>query len=112
MSLWYILSGLSLFYILIGRILTIQNAPYLLSGYNTLPADEQKKVDLAAYVPFWRRFHLWLGLGHFIVGSLLYHLWSDMPPVCSSEFVRSSPTCGLWAAPADLWPVFRKVRCA
>ena len=77
MSLWYILSGLSLFYILIGRILTIQNAPYLLSGYNTLPADEQKKVDLAAYVPFWRRFHLWLGLGHFILGSLLYHLWSE-----------------------------------
>lgn len=77
MSLWYFLSGLSLFYILIGRILTINNAPYLLSGYNMLPPDEQKKVDLTAYVPFWRKFHLWLGLGHFFVGSMLFHLWSE-----------------------------------
>ncbi|MBM3919469.1 MAG: DUF3784 domain-containing protein [Sphingomonadales bacterium] len=77
MSLWYLLSALSLFYILIGRILTTENAPYLLSGYNTLSAEEQKKVNLAAYVPFFRKFHLWLGLGHFTVGSLLFYLWSE-----------------------------------
>jgi hypothetical protein len=77
MSLWYILSALSLFYILIGRILTTKNAPYLLSGYNMLPPDEQKKVAIDGYVSFWRIFHLWLGLGHFFTGSLLFHLWSE-----------------------------------
>jgi len=77
MSLWYVLSGLSVLYILIGRILTVENAPYLLSGYNTMSAEDQKKVDLTAYVPYWSRFHLWLGLSHFILGSLLFYLWGE-----------------------------------
>lgn len=77
MSLWYILSGLSVLYILIGRILTVENAPYLLSGYNTMSAEDQKKVDLTAYVPYWSRFHLWLGLSHFILGSMLFYLWGE-----------------------------------
>lgn len=77
MSLWYILSGLSLFFILIGRILTLKNAPDLLSGYNTLSVDDQQKVNLSAYVSFWRKFHLWLGLGYLFVGSLLFCFWSE-----------------------------------
>lgn len=77
MTLWFVLLGLSLLFVLVGRILTPRNAPFLLSGYNNLSPEQQQQVDLRAYIRFWRRFHQWLGAGHLIVGSLLIFFWNE-----------------------------------
>src|SRR5690606_19111983 len=39
--------------------------------YNTMSAEQRKKVDLKTYLPFFRNFHLFLGVSLFAIGSLL-----------------------------------------
>lgn len=56
---------LSLIFGGIGFIVTKSNAPYLLSGYNTMSAEEQQSVDIDSYLRFFKRFHLILGLSLF-----------------------------------------------
>ncbi|HET8838309.1 MAG TPA: DUF3784 domain-containing protein [Flavobacteriaceae bacterium] len=67
----YLLAGMSVLFIAIGFILTENNAKYILSGYNTLSQEDRKKVDIQNYVPFFRRFHLFLGISLFVFGILL-----------------------------------------
>lgn len=62
---------LGLFFVAIGYMVTENNAKYLLAGYNTMSEEERKKVNLAAYIPFFKKFHLFLGVSFIIIGSLL-----------------------------------------
>lgn len=64
----YVIIGMSVLFVAIGFLLTEGNAKYLLAGYNTMSEEERKKVDLTAYIPFFRKFHLFLGLSYLILG--------------------------------------------
>ncbi|WP_140485107.1 DUF3784 domain-containing protein [Flavobacterium sp. GSA192] len=67
----FTLIGMSLLFIAIGFIVNEHNAKYLLSGYNTMSEEEQKKVNIKAYIQYFRKFHLFLGISFFPIGTLL-----------------------------------------
>lgn len=67
----YGIIGLSLLFVAIGFSLTENNAKYLLSGYNTMREEDRNKVDIKAYVPYFRRFHIFLGVSFLVIGSAL-----------------------------------------
>lgn len=71
--LWLILL-LPLLYIVIGFVLTEKNAPTLMSGYNTLSAEEQAAYPLQESVRFFRRFHWAMGSLTLLVGLVLWSL--------------------------------------
>ena len=65
---------ISLIFVAIGFLLTIENADSLLSGYNSMSAEEKKNFDINSFVPYFRKFHLVLGGTLLIIGLLLYYL--------------------------------------
>lgn len=67
----YTLIGMSLLFVAIGFIVTENNAKYLLSGYNMMSEEEQKKVDIKTYIRYCRKFHLFLGVSFFPIRTLL-----------------------------------------
>ncbi|TGV04488.1 DUF3784 domain-containing protein [Flavivirga rizhaonensis] len=67
----YIIIGISTLFIIIAYGVTINNAKYLLSGYNTMSKEERAKFDIDNYIPFFKKFHLILGISCFIIGSSL-----------------------------------------
>lgn len=64
----YVLIGLSILFVAIGFIVTENNAKYLLSGYNTMSEEERKQVDLKSYIPYFRKFHIGLGISFLVLG--------------------------------------------
>lgn len=74
--MFFIIIGLSLLFIALGYMLTEQNAKYLLAGYNLRTKAEQEKVDINAYLVFFRQFHLFLGLS-FLIGALYLHFFAS-----------------------------------
>jgi len=64
----YAYIGMSLLFVAIGFIVTENNAKYILAGYNTMSEEERKKIDLALYIPYFRKFHLFLGISFFAMG--------------------------------------------
>ena len=74
----YVLLGISLLFVGIGLIVTENNAKYLLSGYNTMSEEDQKKVDIKAYIPNFRKFHLFLGASLFLLGAAFTYLISEV----------------------------------
>lgn len=48
----YVIIGMGLLFIAIGNILTLGNAKYLLSGYNTMSDEERMKVDIEPVVTY------------------------------------------------------------
>ena len=69
----YTLIVMSLLFIVIGFIVTENNAKYLLAGYNTMNNEERKKVDIKAYIGYFKKFHLFLGASFFLIGILLIY---------------------------------------
>lgn len=69
----YLFIGMSLLFIAIGSIVTENNAKYLLSGYNTMKEEDQQKFDIKGYIPYFRKFHLFLGISFLVLGLLLYY---------------------------------------
>lgn len=67
----YPLIGIGLLFIGIGYLVNEKNAKYLLSGYNTMPSEQQKKIQIEPYISFFRKFHLFLGLSYIGVGIIL-----------------------------------------
>src|SRR5690606_18293786 len=59
---------IGLAFIGIGYLLTENNASQLLSGYNTMSKKEQQKLNLKDYIPFFRKFHIFLGSSIIIIG--------------------------------------------
>ena len=64
----YAIITLSILFAGLGFLLTENNARYLLAGYNTMPEEEREKTDIKSYIPFFRKFHLWLGLSFLALG--------------------------------------------
>jgi hypothetical protein len=60
------------FFLLIGFSITEKNAQYLLSGYNTMSAQEKARFDLSAYLQFFKIFHVGLAIVFLLVSLLLY----------------------------------------
>lgn len=73
----YILTGMALLFIATGWVVTEKNAKYILAGYNTMSEEERRRIDLRAYLSYFRRFHLFLGISFLIIGLLLYYLISE-----------------------------------
>jgi len=74
----YFILGFGLFMTLFPRILTEENAPQLLSGFNTLSKDEQAQVDLRGLLKAMRDFHLKVGGISTLVALVFYFLnWKD-----------------------------------
>lgn len=73
----YVIIGLSLLFFAIGFIVTEKNAKYLLSGYNTMDEEDRKKVDIKAYILYFRNFHIILGVSFLILGSILTYFISE-----------------------------------
>lgn len=69
----YTLIGMSLLFIVIGFIVTENNAQYLLAGYNTMSNEERKKIDIKTYIGYFKKFHLFLGTSFFLIGMLLIY---------------------------------------
>lgn len=69
----YVLTGLSLFFVALGFLVTEQNAKYLLSGYNTMREEDQAKVDIKAYIKYFRKFHIFLGLSFLLFGTVIIY---------------------------------------
>jgi len=59
---------MSLLFIAIGFIVTENNAKYLLSGYNTMSEEERKKVNIKSLIPYFRKFHIVLGISFLVLG--------------------------------------------
>lgn len=59
---------MSLLFVAIGFIVTENNAKYLLSGYNTMSEEARKKVDIKSYIPYFRKFHIVLGISFLVLG--------------------------------------------
>ena len=72
----YVILGLSILFIVIGFIVTENNAKYVLSGYNTMSEEERKKVDIKAYIPYFRKFHIFLGISLTVIGSILFYFFN------------------------------------
>lgn len=61
---------IGIIFIGIGFILTENNAKYLLSGYNTMSKEERKNFDIKTFIPFFKLFHIFLGLTIIVFGLL------------------------------------------
>lgn len=71
----YTLIGMGLLFVAIGFIVTENNAKYLLSGYNTMSGEERKKVNIKEYIPYFKKFHIFLGVSFLVFGlALTYYL--------------------------------------
>lgn len=74
----YIIIGMSLLFLAIAFIVTESNAKYLLAGYNTMNEENRKKVNIKAYMQFFKGFHIFLGISLLILGLLLNTFSSEM----------------------------------
>jgi hypothetical protein len=70
----YVIFGVGLLFFAVGFILTENNAKYLLSGYNMMSDEQRQKFDLKGYVPYFRRFHIYLATSFLALGILLHYL--------------------------------------
>ncbi|MCM4150401.1 DUF3784 domain-containing protein [Arenibacter sp. N53] len=68
----YVLIGTGLLFIAMAFLVTKNNAKYLLSGYNSMNEVEREKVDLRSYIPYFKKFHLFLGSSFILLGLLLH----------------------------------------
>jgi hypothetical protein len=66
---------LSLIFGSLGFVVTINNAKYLLSGYNTMSEADRAKMDIVGYLRFVKRFHIFLGIS-LLAGVLLLYLFN------------------------------------
>ena len=62
---------IGIIFICIGFILTKDNAPQILAGYNRMNKAQQSKFNLDAFVPYFKKFHLYLGISFIILGLLI-----------------------------------------
>ena len=73
-----IIIGMSLFFVALAFLVTENNAKYLLAGYNTMNEENRKKVNIKAYMQFFRRFHIFLGISILIIGLIVQYFFSEM----------------------------------
>lgn len=90
---------LSLIFIGISYLINQNNAKDLLSGYNTMSDVEKQNFDIATYVPYFKKFNLFLGLSLFLISIFILYLvnsdWSGIfmgtyPIFCYTYFIWKS----------------------
>lgn len=64
---------LAVIFIAIGFLITEKNAKNLLSGYNTMSDEERKQFNLSAYLKYFKKFHVFLGVSLLIISLVLYY---------------------------------------
>jgi len=64
-------SAIALVYAINHDPLTKDNAPQILAGYNRMNKAQQSKFNLDAFVPYFKKFHLYLGISFIILGLLI-----------------------------------------
>jgi signal transduction histidine kinase len=73
---------LSTIFIAIAFVVNQNNAKYLLSGYNTMSEVERQNFDIKSYMPYFRKFHIFLGVTLLIISLILYYFvnsdWSGI----------------------------------
>jgi hypothetical protein len=67
---------ISLLFIAIAFIVTEKNARYILAGYNTMSEAERNAFDIKSYIPFFRKFYIFLGISLFLICCALNYLIS------------------------------------
>ena len=70
----YVLVCMGIFFVVLGFVLTENNAKFILAGYNTMTQEEQAKVHISDYIAFFRKFHIYFGLSFLIFGFVLFYL--------------------------------------
>lgn len=66
---------ISLLFVSLAYVVTPGNARYLLSGYNMMSEADRAKFDIRAYLQFFNRFHLFLGIS-LLTGVLVLNVFS------------------------------------
>lgn len=61
----------------IGLFINDSNAATLLSGYNSMSAEEKKAFNLKDYIPLLKKFHLILGSSLFVFCLLTEYIWGS-----------------------------------
>ena len=77
-------------FVIIAYTINEKNAKYLLSGYNTMSKEDQKKFDLKNYLIFFKKFFLNLSLYSFLIFLLFYVLYDGITAsliLCVSIFI-------------------------
>lgn len=69
----YTIIGVGLLFITMAFLVTENNSKYLLSGYNSMSEAERTKVDIKSYLPYFKKFHLFLGISFIVIGLLLHY---------------------------------------
>ena len=73
---------LTTLFIALAFAVTENNAKYLLSGYNTMSEVERQNYDIKSYIPYFRKFHLFLGISLLIISLILFYCvnsdWSGL----------------------------------
>ena len=57
----------------IGFLVTEENASYLLSGYNTMSEEEKNEFDIKGYIPYFKKFHIFLGTSLCSIGLFIFY---------------------------------------
>lgn len=94
----YVAAFLAIIFLGIGFLLNSKNARYLLSGYNTLPEEEKKMVDIEAYLKFFRRFHIILAGSTFFGTLILWLVSVNTASIYMIVFPILAYTVFLWKA--------------
>lgn len=68
----YVIAAISLLFIIIGFVVNEGNAKYLLAGYNTMSEESRKRLDIKAFLPYFRKFHVFLGISLFTLCFILH----------------------------------------
>jgi hypothetical protein len=67
----FILLAISAVFVAVAFLLTERNARYMLSGYNAMTEEEKSKVDIKKLIPYFRNFHIFLGVSFLVISLLL-----------------------------------------
>lgn len=73
----FVILGMGIFFVALAFILSENNARYLLSGYNTMSEEERRKFDISGYIPYFKKFHLFLGVSLALMGMPISYIYGD-----------------------------------
>ncbi len=68
----YVIVAISLLFIIIGFVVNEGNAKYLLAGYNSMSEESRKRLHIKAFLPYFRKFHVFLGISLFTLCYILH----------------------------------------
>ena len=86
--MYYVIVAIGVFLTALAFLVTEKNAKFLLSGYNTMSAEERKNVDIRSLIRYFKRFFISLGLSFLLISfGLVYFGYQKMTTV----FICSYP---------------------